>query len=215
MHHRRSYLVSLLGIFTCLHLASAADPVPADHAERMTKGLDLFHKEVAGLLKDNCVKCHGGEKIKGDFDLATREGMLKGGKEAALPTKHLKAEFVALLKLKQAMPRSPEAQSHALAAGAPFDWQVVGEILAAPPAALATRYNLLARAVKKCAKSAELDPKAWSPHKLRHAFATRMHGDGASMRVVQEALGHASIVTTQRYVNVDRADIEKFVRGPK
>ena len=45
--------------------------VPADHAERMTRGLKLFSEEVAGILKENCVKCHGGEKTRGDFDLGT------------------------------------------------------------------------------------------------------------------------------------------------
>ncbi len=53
--------------------------LPADHAERMAKGLVMFEKDVAGLLKQHCVKCHGGEKTRGDFDLATREGLLKGG----------------------------------------------------------------------------------------------------------------------------------------
>jgi mono/diheme cytochrome c family protein len=59
---------------------AAAVPLPADHAERMTKGLAMF-KEVSVLLNDHCVKCHGGEKTKGDFDLATREGLLVGGAE--------------------------------------------------------------------------------------------------------------------------------------
>src|SRR5204863_3374225 len=30
---------------------------------------------------ENCVKCHGGEKTKGELDLTTREGLLKGGAE--------------------------------------------------------------------------------------------------------------------------------------
>ncbi len=54
--------------------------LPADHAERMTKGLALF-KETGPLLKEHCLQCHGGEKTKGDFDLATREGLLTGGKD--------------------------------------------------------------------------------------------------------------------------------------
>src|SRR5437016_4571331 len=62
-------------------LAAAAAPVPADHAARMGKGMELFRGGVRALLIENCVKCHGGEKTKADFDLATREGLLKGGKE--------------------------------------------------------------------------------------------------------------------------------------
>lgn len=137
----------------------------------------------------------------------------KGGREAALPCKHVRDEFKALLALKSALPHGAEAQRVALESGAPFDWNVVGDIIAAPPATFATRYNLLARSVKHCAKLAGLDPALWSPHKLRHAFATRMHHDGAPIRVVQEALGHASIMTTQRYVQVEHDDIEKYVRS--
>ena len=58
--------------------------VPADHAQRMTDGLDQFQKQIAGILKENCLKCHGGEKIEGEFDLATREGLLEGGESGVV-----------------------------------------------------------------------------------------------------------------------------------
>src|SRR5678809_608662 len=64
-----------------LATAAAAADLPADHAEKMARGLELFRKEVGPLLQEHCVKCHGGEKTKGEFDLATREGLLRGGKE--------------------------------------------------------------------------------------------------------------------------------------
>src|SRR5262249_57424319 len=61
---------------------SAAEParqkVPPDHAEQMARGQELFAKHVRGILTQHCVKCHGGEKLKGDFDLTTRESLLKG-----------------------------------------------------------------------------------------------------------------------------------------
>ena len=59
----------------------AATAVPADHAVRLERGLKVFTDEVRPLLIDQCLKCHGGEKTKGEFDLATREGLLKGGAE--------------------------------------------------------------------------------------------------------------------------------------
>jgi mono/diheme cytochrome c family protein len=69
-----------LSLFIFTSAANAAE-LPPDHAEKMARGLELFRKEVGPLLREHCVKCHGGEKTKGDFDLATREGLLHGGKE--------------------------------------------------------------------------------------------------------------------------------------
>ncbi|MFM8470613.1 MAG: DUF1549 domain-containing protein, partial [Limisphaerales bacterium] len=62
----------------------AAAPLPADHAERMTRGLVTFTQHVRPVLVKSCLSCHGGEKTKGGLDLATREDLLKGGPEGAV-----------------------------------------------------------------------------------------------------------------------------------
>jgi cytochrome c553 len=53
--------------------------VPADHAEQMAASIELFKGHVRDVLVQQCVHCHGGKETHGEFDLTTREGLLKGG----------------------------------------------------------------------------------------------------------------------------------------
>ena len=55
--------------------------------------------------------------------------------------------------------------------------------------------------LKNYASQAKLD-KAITPHTIRHTFATHMLSGGMPLRNVQDALGHASISTTQIYTHL-------------
>ena len=68
--------------------------------------------------------------------------------------------------------------------------------------------------VKKYIMLAGLDPKKYSPHKLRHTAATLMHKHGGvDIRSLQQILGHESISTTEIYTHIDSEQVKKALES--
>lgn len=64
--------------------------------------------------------------------------------------------------------------------------------------------------IKKAALAAGIT-KTISPHTFRHSFATHLLEGGASIRQVQEMLGHESILTTEIYTHLDSGKLRENV----
>ncbi|MHB8963183.1 MAG: tyrosine recombinase XerC [Saccharofermentanales bacterium] len=66
--------------------------------------------------------------------------------------------------------------------------------------------------VKKYLKSAGIDSKRYSTHKLRHTAATLMYKYGkVDIRSLQQILGHESISTTEIYTHIDSEQLHNAV----
>jgi site-specific recombinase XerD len=66
------------------------------------------------------------------------------------------------------------------------------------------------RLVKKYARSEGLD---FTPHTLRHSFATHLLENGADLMLIKEILGHSSLSTTQKYTHVTAETMKKAYRA--
>lgn len=67
-------------------------------------------------------------------------------------------------------------------------------------------------AVKYYAKKAGIKVNV-TPHMLRHSWATHELRRGTNIRVIQAALGHANLSTTQIYTHLCDADVRVAMRG--
>ena len=130
-------IIALVLGMTSVSFAQPAAETDPEHAAKRTKGLELFRTDVRKTLKDKCIACHGGDAIEGKLDLATQEGLLKGGERgpAAVIGRGDKSLLTRLIKHQQEphMPKDePKLSDREIAAimnwidlGVPYDEPLV------------------------------------------------------------------------------------------
>ena len=150
----------------------------------------------------------GRETVRDAAKYGTLVVLRKGGKEQQLPCGHARELFAELLDVRRARGRVDLKISEAKRQELRASWRVAGEVLS--PSGARQQYDELHGLIVSTGLAAGL--RDMHPHLLRHAFATRMQRDGASLAQIQYALGHSSPTTTARYIHVEAADIERFFR---
>lgn len=75
-------------------------------------------------------------------------------------------------------------------------------------------YDSVYKIVRSALQRAGLTGRKFSPHKLRHSFATRLVRNNVPIERIQKLLGHASIATTQIYAhsNIDQGTRDAMER---
>lgn len=148
-------------------------------------GCGLRVSEAAGLLISKVWLEEGFVSIVG-----------KGDKERLVPLGEVAADCIKnyLEGGTRAIPASPEYE----------DYLFLSKL--GKPLSRVSIFNL----VKNQAMAAGIQ-KEISPHTFRHSFATHLIENGADLRIVQEMLGHESILTTEIYTHVETSAWQKAI----
>lgn len=71
--------LSMLALSVTIPLSAQQENLAPEHAARMAQSQKLFKSTVRHALTAHCLKCHGGEKVEGEFNLTSRKSFLLGG----------------------------------------------------------------------------------------------------------------------------------------
>ncbi|SVD24438.1 uncharacterized protein METZ01_LOCUS377292, partial [marine metagenome] len=114
----RFHLAALMAV-----LGMATTVLPLGQAEQTVfspEGIQFFESKIRPLLVNNCHKCHGNEKQKGNLQLISRETILRGGDSGAAimlgdPAKSLLIEAVKYTNADLQMPPKKKLGKKAVA----------------------------------------------------------------------------------------------------
>jgi integrase/recombinase XerD len=132
-------------------------------------------------------------------DIDMRQGLIrvigKGNKERVVPVGE-----ATLLDLKSYLDRRNEFVENKHVTTVALFMNLRGQALSV---------RSVDRLVKQFGRGEGLD---FTPHTLRHSFATHMMENGADMMLIKEILGHASLSTTQKYTHVTAETLKNVYR---
>lgn len=157
--------------------------------------LEIRDKAILELFYSSGIRNTEMRKLR-VFDVDFCNGLIKvtgkGGKERIIPMGDVAAKYIQIY-LSESRPHLAKKQIDIL-----FLTKNGNMLTDDFPAEMARKYAHRA-GLKK-----DIDA-----HCLRHTFATHMLKRNASLRVIQEMLGHESLQTTQIYTRVEISDLKK------
>ncbi len=191
MHRRTSpsfvAIIALVGTCACLLLAG-----PTTSPATTGPATSLLTQHALSILEAHCLKCHGGEKIKGEFDLSTRAGLLHPGEEGpnVIPGDAKSSRLYALVThaadphMPSKAPKLPDEDIATLAAwidaGAPYDKPLINKPSVAKGHPTVTDQDRQFWAFKPLAQTAPPNVKdiAWCKTDVDHFILARLEAKG-------------------------------------
>ena len=79
MHRKRKFTFACMVILSSIWVGQNACLRAAPRGKRQLPQATSFENDIRPLLQAKCFKCHSGAKVKGELDLSTSQGILKGG----------------------------------------------------------------------------------------------------------------------------------------
>lgn len=110
--------IVVCGIFLIGFGSLTARPLRAD---KPADGIEFFEKEIRPLLVEHCVKCHGGEKVRGGLKLTTSSDIRRGGDSGPIvvpgkPSDSLLVKMVRYTDAEHKMPPTGKLPDRPIAA---------------------------------------------------------------------------------------------------
>ncbi len=167
----------------------------------------LSLKEVEDILNSVDVSTPGGKRDRAILEVLYGCG-LRVSEAAALRISHVHEDYVDVIGKGDKQRLVPLGEMAADAIKSYLEYRPVPASRAYEDFLFLNRFGrplsrvYIFKMVKNQAVAAGIR-KEISPHTFRHSFATHLIENGADLRIVQEMLGHESILTTEIYTHID------------